>query len=341
MKALVKIEHGLNKLEITEMPVPKIDDNEVRILIKTAGICGTDLHILHDKFRTNPPVILGHEFSGEIVEIGDKVTGFTPGDRIVAETAYEICGQCEACKTGNYNICKKRKGIGYDVNGVFAKYFVTKEHLLHKIPENVNYKTAALSEPIATCIHGLLEKVKINPGDKVVITGPGPIGIISALLAKISGGQVYLLGLSSDERRFRIANKIGIENTINIEIDKPVNKVKELMNGEEADIFVECSGAESAVNLAPDILKPMGTYAQIGIFGDKININFNKFIEKEISITTSFSHNWKAWERAVDILSLKQEEFDPIITTMDLDNWETAFRKLENKEAVKVVFNNF
>ena len=148
MKALVKTQKGSGFLEVKEVPVPEIvKPNQVLVQIKAAGVCGTDLHIWHDTFTYYPPVILGHEFSGVVVQVGEGVMRLAPGDGIVAEPHANACGICEICRTGSAQLCKSKRSPGWGQNGAFTDYIVMEEHLLHKIPEGVPYDVAALAEP--------------------------------------------------------------------------------------------------------------------------------------------------------------------------------------------------
>ena len=178
MKALVKTKKGKGFLEIKEMPVPEINHDEVLIKVYYTGICGTDIHIFTDQFPLYyPPVILGHEFSGEIVKLGEKVTSWKTGDRVVAECQSLVCGKCRFCRTGHPEACLFKRSPGWGINGSFADYIKMPDWLLHKIPDNVSYKEAALTEPAAVSSQALYSRAKVSAGDFVVVLGTGPIGI--------------------------------------------------------------------------------------------------------------------------------------------------------------------
>ncbi|MFQ6075682.1 MAG: alcohol dehydrogenase catalytic domain-containing protein, partial [Candidatus Bathyarchaeia archaeon] len=171
---MVKTEKGVGFVELLDVPEPRPGPNEVLVEVKAAGICGTDIHIYHDEFPYNPPVVLGHEFCGLIAEVGENVTGWEPGDRVTCETAGEICGRCLYCRTGRYNLCPERMGLGYNMNGAFAEYvLIPRQEIIHRLPEDVDFVSGALCEPSASVTHAVIDRTKISGGDFVVVTGDG------------------------------------------------------------------------------------------------------------------------------------------------------------------------
>ena len=155
MKALVKVQKGDGFVEIRECPKPVPKADEVLIRVAYTGICGTDIHILHDQFSYWPPVILGHEFSGVVEETGRAVTGLKAGDRVVGEPHNLACGKCFLCRNGNIQICDSKRSIGWGIDGAFAPYLVMPEKLLHKVSERISLKAAAMAEPCAIVAHQL------------------------------------------------------------------------------------------------------------------------------------------------------------------------------------------
>ena len=163
LKALVKYDSGIGKAEIRDVETPRISENEVLVEVKAAGICGTDVHILDGEFPVTIPSILGHEFSGVIINKGGGVTNFKRGDRVTSETAASVCGRCRDCIYGNYNLCRFRQGFGYggDVGGAFAHYIAIRENLLHKLPDNLSFEEGALVEPVAVALHAAVDNASI------------------------------------------------------------------------------------------------------------------------------------------------------------------------------------
>lgn len=196
MKALMKPAPGPGNMVIRKIEEPIPGPNEIVIEVKAAGICGTDIHTYRGKtsIPMEFPVVIGHEFSGVILEVGKNVLSYKKGNRVTSETGFEVCGKCRYCQTRNFNLCPDRSAIGYRKNGAFAKYVLVPEHCLHKLPDNVDFLSAALCEPLACCVHAVNELTTILAGDVVIISGSGQIGILSAQLAKCEGGTTILCG---------------------------------------------------------------------------------------------------------------------------------------------------
>lgn len=200
MQALVKTQKGVGFLELQDVEVPRPGPGEVLIEVKACGICGTDVHVLHDEFPYWPPVVLGHEFSGQIVELGPEVQHFALGERVVGEPHTQACGHCYLCRTGNIQICPTKRSPGWGIHGAFTKYLKMPEKLLHRIPDSMSYEVAAVCEPTANTVHDVIERAKIDAGDFVVVLGPGPIGLLAALTARAGGARhIVIIGAPADE----------------------------------------------------------------------------------------------------------------------------------------------
>jgi L-iditol 2-dehydrogenase len=341
MKAVVKTKPGKGFIELREVDTPKIGDRDVLIRVKAAGICGTDLHIREDTFINIPPVIVGHEFSGEIVEVGKDVSTYQPGDRVVAEPHRGGCGVCPSCLTGQVEVCSRKKAIGYKVDGCFAEYVDLPITSLHRIPEHVTFEQAALSEPLAVNVKGVLERARVAPEDFVVVLGCGPIGLLGAAAAKAAGARaVMITGTDRDEHeRLRVAQEMGIDYTVNVQKEDLKQRVDDLTNGAGADLVVEASGAEPAIRQAFDILKIDGRVAAVGITGrQQIALNWDVALKKAAHLIYSFSSNWTSWERTVSLLGSGKINVEPMISRkMPLDDWEAAFDLLQRQEAIKIL----
>ena len=187
MKALVKKAKGKGQIEMMDYPVPQVKEGYVLIKIKAAGICGSDLKIYDDDHPYYPPVVLGHEFSGVIEEIGSGVQGWRTSDRVVSEVHGLVCGSCRFCLSGEKHVCPSKRALGWGIDGGFAEYVSVPAWLLHRIPERITFEEAALMEPMAIAIHGILERAKIEPEDVVVILGCGPLGLLALQMARAEG----------------------------------------------------------------------------------------------------------------------------------------------------------
>jgi len=341
MKAVVKYGKGKGMVEMREVPVPKIKEDEVLIEVKAVSVCGSDLHIFHDTHPYWPPVILGHEFSGIIVEVGEKVEGWKIGDRIITETRTGSCGTCFVCLNGYPQLCEKKRPFGIGINGAFAKYVAGPARLLHHLPENVSFEAGAVIEPIAVCITSILERSQLQAGESVIITGPGPIGLISLAIVKAAGARMIgITGRSLDEGlRFEKARELGVDFTINVDQEDPVQKVLEMTEGLGADLLVETSGGGKAIYQAFEMVRRLGRICAIGISGkEEIPIPYDRGIFKALRYDFCFSSSWSSWDKAIGMISKGIIPAEKLIThRFPLEKWEEAFHLLENLQAAKVI----
>ncbi|MBW2057186.1 MAG: zinc-binding dehydrogenase [Deltaproteobacteria bacterium] len=340
MKALVKYARGEGNMEIREVPEPSPDANQVKIEVKGAGICGSDLHIYHDEIDIpiRTPVVVGHEFCGVIVEVGSGVSDWHVGDRVTGETAFSVCERCEYCRTGNYNLCTERKGIGFWFNGAFTKYVVIPDKRLHRLPDNVDFVSGALCEPLSVVIHGAIELSRIDPGDTVLVSGMGAIGLLAAQVARSEGARVIISGTSQDAKRFDLARSLGFEECVNVEQEDLTGILETATRGRGVDVVLECSGAPEAARVGLEVIKKQGVYAQIGLFGMPFEINFEKIAYKELRVSGCFSQRWTAWERSLKLLERGVVKTRPLVTDiLPIERWEEGYRKFETKESTKVV----
>ncbi len=341
MKGLAKTQAGEGFLEIIDVAEPQAKDDEVLIGVKIAGVCGTDLHIEEGRFHSNPPVILGHEFFGEIIEAGRNVTDFKPGDRVVAMAHKGGCGDCPNCQRGEVELCRQKRAIGYRIHGCFAPYLTLPASSLLHVPDNVSDEHAALTEPVAIVMKGLGEKCRIAPEDFVVVLGCGPIGLLAAAVAKAEGaGTVIITGTDADERiRLDAARKMGIDYALNVEKVDVVKKVGELTNGLGADVVVEASGAGPAIGQIFDLVRINGRVCALGLTGQEtVPFPWDGALLKAADVNFSASSNWTSWKRAISILANHKINMDPLITgTFPISEWKEAFGLLRRSEAIKVL----
>jgi len=341
MKAVVKYGKGKGLVEIRDIPEPKMKDDEVLIEVKAVSVCGSDLHIYHDSHPYWPPVVLGHEFSGVIADVGKEVTGWKVGDRIVTETRTGSCGVCYNCQSGFPQVCEQKRPYGIGINGAYTKYVAGPPRLLHRLPANIPFEVGAVIEPTAVCVTSILERAQLQAGESAVITGPGPIGLISLAIAKAAGVKmIAVTGTSSDEgMRFQKARELGADFTINVEKENPIQKVLDLTGGLGADILIEASGSGKAVAQAFEMVRRMGRICAIGISGrEEVSIPYDRGIFKALRYDFCFSSSWTAWERTIGLISRGLLPVGKLIThQLPLEKWEEAFRLLENLQAAKVI----
>ncbi len=341
MKAVVKYGKGKGLVEIREVPEPKIKEDEILIEVKAVSVCGSDLHIYHDSHPYWPPMILGHEFSGVIAEVGKEVKGWKVGDRIVSETRTGSCGVCYICQSGFPQACEQKRPYGIGINGAYTKYVAGPPRLLHRLPDNIPFEVGALIEPIAICVTSILERCGLQAGESTMITGPGPIGLISVAISKATGARLIgVTGRGSDEGlRFEKARELGADFTINVDQEDPVQKVLEITEGLGVDILIETSGGEKAIHQAFEMVRRLGRVCAIGISGkDTVSIPYDRGIFKALRYDFCFSSSWTAWEKTIGLISKGLLPAEKLIThKLPLEKWEEAFHLLENLQAAKVI----
>lgn len=339
MKALVKISRGSGNLELRDMPEPTCVDDEVKIEVAACGVCGTDIHIWKDTFPSNPPVIIGHEFAGTVVEAGRATSRFKVGERVVAENVCLNCGgTCHMCVGGHYAICVKRGAQGLNADGAFARWIVCKEKNVYRIPDNISLEEGALFEPLVCSVHAVLDQARPGAADLVLVTGPGAIGLLVAQAARTAGAEVILSGTSADAERLAVAVGLGIERVVNVHTGDLKALVMDLSRGRGADAVIECSGVESAAASGIELLRKRGSYTQVGLFGRRVALDMDSVAMKELTIRGSVSHTRNAWERSLKLVEQGKIKLAPLITArLPLAEWHQAFEKFERREGIKTL----
>lgn len=332
MKALIKYQFGAGNVKIADVKKPVIGPEEVLIKVMNAGICGTDLHILNDNsYPINPPVTLGHEVSGIIEEVGEKTSGWKAGDKVVTETYYYTCGTCFFCKTGNKNLCEKKLSIGSGVNGGMAEYVKVPAANLHYFPERLSFEEACMIEPYVCCVQAVFEHGNLKPGDKVVLTGPGAIGLLTLQLIKLFGCQVVVLGMKKDEERLAMAKALGADLCLYVEEPDTVEKVREYCRGIGADSAFDCSGAGPAINLCMDLMRKGGHYVQVGIPSKPVPIDMGKVVLREYTIKGTYATRPVWWDKGIELLDQGKIQLKPLLSSVyGLDDWEKGFGEAVN-----------
>ncbi|MEZ4614023.1 MAG: alcohol dehydrogenase catalytic domain-containing protein [Caldilineaceae bacterium] len=204
MKGVAKLAPGDGNVGLIDVPVPEIRPGHVIIEVKAAGVCGTDIHIYHGEYASNPPVIMGHEVAGVVTEIGEGVTNCKVGDRVTCETYFYVCGQCQFCRNGLPNLCPHRKSIGSGVAGGFTRYVLVPDHNIHHLPANVDEVAGALSEPLTCCVHAL-ERTRVEPGEIRRRLRPRRNRSAHGSGGQVAGATTIVLGTTADAARLAMA----------------------------------------------------------------------------------------------------------------------------------------
>ena len=322
-------------VEIREMDKPSIGDEDVLLEVANVGVCGSDLHqwTADHSWPVNYPVVLGHEFGGVIVETGNNVTGWKEGDRVVSETAAVIDANNPMSRRGLYNLDPTRKGFGYGVNGAMTRFVRVPARCLHKVPDQLPFEQACLTEPCCVAYSAVVENMRIKPGDRVVVLGPGTIGILCAAMARLCGAEVAIVGLEADKHRLNVAKQYGCEAIIG-DATAWANE----RDGLGADCVIDAAGASITLKIALQLVRPNGKISKVGWGPQPLGFSLDPLVQKNITLQGSFSHNWPMWERVLALLSNGQLNVKPIIGGVwPVTEWHTAFEKMHSGEIIKSV----
>ena len=341
MKGLVKYQDGPGNMELRDIPEPTPGPGQIKVQVQYAGICGSDLHIYDSNIAitTRPPVVTGHEFSGIVAEVGEGVTDFKPGDRIVAEAVYHYCGTCKYCRDGFYNLCVEKLSFGYVYNGAFERYTIVEQKNAHHLPDEIDLLSAAMLEPLACVCHGVYDQCHLEAGNVVLVSGPGAIGLMAAQVAKAEGCEVILTGTDVDEERLEVARKLGIHHVVNIQKDDLKKLVSDLTNGYGVDVVLECSGSEPGVRSGMELIRKRGWFCQIGLTGKPITFEIETVCYKELHFSGSMASRFVNWEKGMALLRLGLVDLKPLATDLfPLEDWEKAFQMFREKKGLKLIF---
>ncbi|MDO8610217.1 MAG: alcohol dehydrogenase catalytic domain-containing protein, partial [bacterium] len=277
---------GKQDLRLVELPEPTIGKNDVLLKIKKVGICGTDLHIYNGGMTVPTPIVLGHEFVGDVIAIGNEVINVKVGDRAVAEHVIG-CGKCLYCKQGKRNLCKSPTIIGLHTQGALAQYMKIPSELVFLLPQELSYDEGVLVEPLSIAVYAI-RNTQIRVGDVVAVVGQGPIGLLVDQVAKTAGATVF--GFDRHENRLLFAKEHGyIFQGINIGENNFLDTFKKMISGDGADVVFEAVGSDSSAELALELARATGKVTILGVFEHNIQINMMNIVKKELSVQGSWT----------------------------------------------------
>ncbi|MFN5089774.1 MAG: zinc-binding dehydrogenase [Bacteroidota bacterium] len=337
--AVVNFAPEKGSVEIREIAVPIIGDDDVLLEVVNVGVCGSDLHqwTADHSWPVNYPVVLGHEFGGLIAALGKNVSVWKEGDRVVSETAAIINPNSPMSKTGLYNLDPDRKGFGYGVNGAMTRYVRVPARCLHRVPTHLSFEEACLTEPCCVAYNSVAVNSSVKPGDRVIVIGPGTIGILCAAVARICGAEVAVVGLESDKLRLDIAKQYGCETIIGDATEWAKDR-----DGLGADLIVDAAGASITLKMALQWVRPNGQITKVGWGPQPLGFSLDPLVQKNVTLKGSFSHNWPIWERVIALLASGSLNVKPIIGGVwAIDQWKEAFEKMHHGEVVKRVLKPF
>lgn len=324
-------------VEVREDPTPESD--EIVVAMKAAGICGSDVAIQRGPFagRLSLPRVLGHEWSGEVIAVGEGVTGVEPGDRVVSEEIF-WCGHCALCRSGHFDHCVAPAELGFTVDGAFSSHVRLPAHYCHRLPDNVTFEAGALVEPLSVAYNALyLAGGGLQPGQRVVVVGMGPIGMCIGLWAKAAGA--YVIGLEPRPYRRRLASTLGVDAVIE---GNPRDAVagKILDSGGEVDFLVEASGIQEMVPTLVSVLRPRGTVILVGHSTRSVEMSLETLVLRGLKMVGSCGQvGQNTYARVIHALSERVIDPRPMIThRFNLDQVPEAFRfALSSEEYGKII----
>ena len=333
--AVVNYAAESGSVEIREIGMPVIGEEDVLLEVANVGVCGSDLHqwTADHSWPVNYPVVLGHEFGGHLAAIGKRVSGWKEGDRVVSETAAIIDPNNPMSRQGLYNLDPTRKGFGYGVDGAMTRYVRVPARCLHRVPPALAFEEACLTEPCSVAYNAVVGNSRLQPGDRVVVIGPGTIGILCAAVARLCGAEVALVGLEADRHRLEIARTYECETLIG----DATHWAKE-RDGLGADCVIDAAGHSATLSLAMQWVRPNGQITKVGWGPQPVQYSLDPIVQKNVTLQGSFSHNWPIWERVLALLTSGQLDVKPIIGGVwPVTEWQEAFEKMHRGEVVKSV----
>jgi L-iditol 2-dehydrogenase len=322
-------------VELREIQRPSIGPEDVLLEVAAVGVCGSDLHqwTAEHSWPVNYPVVLGHEFAGTVAEVGERVKGWREGDRGVSETAAVIDPDSPLTRQGLYNLDPTRKGFGYGVNGAMTRYVRVPVRCLHHLPDGLPFEKAGLTEPCCVAYNAVAVNSSVKPGDRVVVLGPGPIGLLCAAIARLQGAEVAVVGLERDRARLQVAEQFGCSALVD-----GLDAWAKQSDGLGADGVIDAAGISATLKTAIDIVRPAGWVTKVGWGKLPYGHSLDPLVQKNVTLRGSYSHNWPIWERVIRLLASGQLDVAKIIGGVwPLDDWHEAFEKMHSGQIVKAV----
>lgn len=324
--------------QLREIEQPVAGPGDVILQVAAVGVCGTDIHVWQGAHALTNRVVLGHEFGGVVAAVGADVHDVQVGERVVSETAALVCGTCVYCRSGQYNVCPRRKGFGFGVDGAMAAFVRTRPGILHRVPAHVPLSHAALTEPACVAYNAIFEKSHPRPGDHAVVIGPGPIGLMCTALLRLAGpSRLTVIGLRSDADRLELARRMGADEVIVADEEDAVARVRAAGDGFGADLVVDAVGISATLNQSLDLVRPNGQITKIGWGPAPVGFSLDRLVANAATLQGSFSHTYTTWERVLTLLGTGQLDVSPLVKLYSLNAWQTGFEAMEQLSIAKAV----
>src|SRR5690348_5182262 len=338
MKALVKEAAGPGFV-LKNVPVPTIRDDEVLIRVRRAGVCGTDVHIYEwddwARGRVKPPIIVGHEFAGDVVDVGSLVHDVCVGDRVTAE-GHIVCGRCMLCRTGNAHACRNTQVIGVDRDGCFAEYIAMPATNVWHLDDAISYDIGGIHDPMGNAFHTALTAE--SPGATVLITGCGPIGIFAVGICRAAGAS-HIIASDVNEKRLALAKTMGAHEALHP--NEVTEAVKRATDGLGVDVALEMSGVPSAIHQAFALVRPAGRVQMLGVPAKPMEFDFaTELVFKGVTVYgVTGRRMYDTWHQMSRFLRSGAFDPTPVIThRFPLEEADDAIRAIRSGEAGKVIF---
>jgi L-iditol 2-dehydrogenase len=341
MRGLAKVERTKGAMELVERDRPTPAPDEVVVEVEYAGLCGSDAGIYKFKSafeRMNLPTVIGHEYAGRVVEVGDRVSSFAPGDRVV-ERPIRPCGDCYQCKIGEENVCQNVTITGVDQDGAYQRFIAVPARLLNAVPDELPSKHAAVVEPTSIAARAVIANSRVGAGDRVLVEGPGPIGLLTAQIAKAQGGDVLVSGVGVDaDYRLPLAEELGFE-TVNVAADDVVERREELTDGVGYDVVFDTTGHPSGLTSAVEEVRKGGQIVLVGQTGET-TMPYSPLVRAEIDLQCSYGSMYEDFERSLRLIESGDVDCETFVDDgYSLLDADAAFEAFLAGETCKPVFD--
>lgn len=348
MKAVVKYGRSRGEVGMRTVPVPEVRPGDVLIEVKAAGICGADIGFFDGTHEEvcRPPVVLGHEFAGVVAEVGKGVAQWKPGDRVASDNTGFVCGVCHACATGDYLLCAERLGLGYGMDGGFARYvrvdaalLARVPHSLFRIPAAMPLEHAALLDPVANAYRAVVQEGRLMPGERVAVFGVGAIGQFAVHHCRIAGAaEIFAVGMADDEARLAAAATAGATRLVRADREDAAAVIREATGGEGVALAIDAAGSITALASALEAVRTTGRVVKVGFDPAPPSFSLDILPNRGIDLKGHYGYDWVSWTNSIRLSEKGILDIGAVIShTLALEEWERGFALTRARQALKVI----
>ncbi len=336
MQAIMKFAKGIGNIELCDIDEPIPEFGQVKLKVHAAGLCESDLHLYHGRLKFSPPVVMGHEIAGEVVEVGPGVPDILLGARVTPEINLQSTPSCSADR-----LQLDQYTLGRTIDGGFAEFLAVPAQNLHQIPESIPYREGALTEPLARVIDAIILRTPtVRSGDLAIIAGSGTIGLLTLQILKASHATIVMISTHEDSYRLSVAQDLGADYVVNMKTRDLRALIQDVsIEGLGADVVYECSGLENASQELLHLVRPHGRYVQMVRFAESINWDMNLVSSKQLIVTGGTASTPESWIRAIRLMKSGAVKTRPLLThDFTLSQWEQAFNTVDHNCGIKALF---